>query len=117
MNPYETQQQSKIQKYIEETSSREPEIMKELEYTNKHVEKAFMTSAVIGTQLIRMLLKMNRSKRCLEVGTFTGYNVLNCALTIPEDGEIIALDINEDYVKHGYPFFEKAGVKDKSKSK
>ena len=116
MNPYLEQEKCKVQKYVEETSSREPEILKELrEYTMKNVPKGLMTSDVTGTQLIRMLLKMNKSKKCLEVGTFTGYNVLNCALTIPEDGEIIALDINEDFVKHGYPFFEKAKVREKIK--
>lgn len=118
MNPYLEMKEDKIKKYVEETTSREPEILKELrEYTNKNVQYSLMTSDITATQLIRMLLKMNKSKRCIEVGTYTGYNVLNCAITIPEDGEIIALDINEDYVKHGYPFFEKAGVRNKIKVK
>eukprot|EP00111_Clytia_hemisphaerica_P023059 TCONS_00067839-protein len=107
-----------VEKYVAETSQREPEILKELrEYTMKNVERSVMISDITACQLIRILLKMSRCKKCLEVGTFTGYNALNCAITIPDDGEVIALDINEDYVKHGYPFFEKAGVRDKIKIK
>lgn len=118
MNPYIERKEDKVQKYAEETSSREPAILKELrEYTEKNVQNSLMTSDITATQLVRMLLKMNKSKRCIEVGTYTGYNALNCAITIPEDGEVIALDINEDYVKHGYPFFEKAGVRNKIKVK
>lgn len=100
--------------YVQENSLRESSILKELrEYTLDHVQFSIMLSEPIAAQLFQMLLKMLGAKKCLEVGTYTGYNALNCALTIPQDGVVYALDINEEFVRHGYPFFEKAGVKDK----
>jgi len=103
-----------LDKYVEEVASKEPAILQELRaYTVKNVPYAIMVSDAMSTQMITLLLKMINAKKCLEVGAFTGYNALSCAITIPEDGKVYALDINEDYVKHGYPFFEKAGVRDK----
>ncbi|XP_066921404.1 uncharacterized protein [Clytia hemisphaerica] len=100
--------------YVEENSLREPAVLKELrEYTFKNVPMAKMVSDPCQIQFFRLLLNMLDAKKCIEVGTYTGYNVLSTALTIPSDGVIYALDVNEDYVKEGYPFFEKAGVKDK----
>eukprot|EP00111_Clytia_hemisphaerica_P004387 TCONS_00012553-protein len=101
-------------KYVKENSLREPAVLKELrEHTIKNVEDYDMVSDPCQIQFFRLLLNMLDAKKCIEVGTYTGYNVLSTALTIPSDGVIYALDINEDYVKEGYPFFEKAGVKDK----
>lgn len=100
--------------YVTENSLREPDVLKELrEYTVQNVPRSVMLSDVLPTQLLRMLLKLTKAKKCLEVGTYTGYNALNCALTIPKDGKVYALDLNEDFVKHGYPFFDKANVRDK----
>jgi len=100
--------------YVSENSLREPAILKELrEFTKANVPRALMLSDPVECQFFRMLLNMLNAKKCIEIGTFTGYNALSCALTIPFDGVVYALDINEDYVKHGYEFFEKANVKDK----
>ena len=100
--------------YIQEHSLREPSVLKELrEHTKANVPLAIMLTDPCESQFFRLLLNMLDAKKCMEVGTYTGYNALSCALTIPSDGIVYALDINESYVKEGYPFFEKAGVKDK----
>ena len=104
--------------YVAQNSLRVHPILTELrEHTEKNVKGSVMLSDQVQGQLFCMLLKLLNAKKCIEVGTYTGYNALNCALTIPKDGVIYALDNNEEFVKHGYPFFEKAGVKDKIKVK
>ncbi|KFP56092.1 Catechol O-methyltransferase domain-containing protein 1 [Cathartes aura] len=47
------------------------------------------------------------------LGVFTGYNTLNMALVLPDNGRVIACDINEDYVKIGKPLWKEAGVEHK----
>ncbi|KAL1106609.1 hypothetical protein V6Z11_D04G216900 [Gossypium hirsutum] len=32
------------------------------------------------------------TKKTLEIGVFTGYSLLTTALTLPEDGKVIAID-------------------------
>lgn len=101
-------------KYVSDNSLREPSILKELrEHTVANVSRSMMLTDPVECQLLRVILNMLDAKRCIEVGTYTGYNALSCALTIPADGVVYALDVSEAYVKEGYPFFEKANVKDK----
>ena len=107
---------SKEDEYIIENSLRENELLKELhQYTLKNVEWAGMISDAVQIQHFQMILKLINAKKCVEVGTFTGYNVLSTAMTIPEDGIIYALDVSEEYVNHGKPYFERANVSHKVK--
>ncbi len=43
---------------------------------------------------LRLLVRMTRAKRVLEIGMFTGYSGLCMAEGLPEDGELITCDIN-----------------------
>ncbi|KAK0131857.1 Catechol O-methyltransferase domain-containing protein 1 [Merluccius polli] len=44
---------------------------------------------------------------------YTGYNALNMALSIPENGTVVACEIENDYVEIARPFFKEAGVESK----
>lgn len=48
-----------------------------------------------------------------EVGVFKGYTTLAMALTIPEDGHIIALDVPYHFSTLPETYWTKAGVRDK----
>jgi O-methyltransferase len=47
----------------------------------------------------------------VEVGTFTGYTALTIALALPSDGQLIACDISDQYIRQD--LWKKAGVQDK----
>ncbi|OEL20811.1 Tricin synthase 1, partial [Dichanthelium oligosanthes] len=101
-----------LYKYVLDTSvlPHEPECMRELRLvTDKH-EWGFMQSSPDEAQLLRMLIKLTGARNTLEVGVFTGYSLLATALALPEDGKVIAIDVDRDYYEIGRPFIEKAGV-------
>jgi len=64
-------------------------------------------------QLMAMLVKLMGAKRCLEIGTYTGYSALAVALALPKDGSIVCCDVSEEWTAVGKPFWKKAGVEKK----
>ena len=62
---------------------------------------------------MRMLVQLMGAKRCLEVGTFTGYSALAVALGLPEDGVLICCDVSEEWTSVGRPHWAAAGVADR----
>uniref|UniRef100_A0A0E0DXM0 tricin synthase n=1 Tax=Oryza meridionalis TaxID=40149 RepID=A0A0E0DXM0_9ORYZ len=101
-----------LYQYILETSvyPREHECMKELrEVTANHPWNLMTTSADEG-QFLNLLLKLIGAKKTMEIGVYTGYSLLATALAIPDDGTILAMDINRENYELGLPSIEKAGV-------
>jgi caffeoyl-CoA O-methyltransferase len=45
-------------------------------------------------QFLKMLVRILRARRVLEIGMFTGYSTLMMAEGLPEDGELITCDVN-----------------------
>ena len=65
-----------------------------------------MLSAPDQCEFMEMLMKMTNAKRGVEVGVFTGYSALCMALGLPEDGQLIASDVSEEFVNIGRPFWQ-----------
>jgi O-methyltransferase len=61
-------------------------------------------------QFMAMLLRLSGARRCLEVGTFTGYSAAVCALALPDDGRLTALDVSEEWTAMARRYWQKAGV-------
>jgi caffeoyl-CoA O-methyltransferase len=53
------------------------------------------------------------ARRCIEVGTFTGYSSLAIALALPPDGSIIACDVNPETTAIARRFWKEAGIEKK----
>ncbi|KAL3679500.1 hypothetical protein R1sor_022456 [Riccia sorocarpa] len=102
----------RLMEYILNTSvyPREHEQLKELrEETAKHPWNLMLSPADEG-RFLQVLLKLMNAKNTMEIGVYTGYSLLATALAIPDDGKIIAMDINRDCLNVGWPSIEKAGV-------
>lgn len=54
-----------------------------------------MLSGHIEGQLLKMLVGISKSKRVLEIGMFTGYSALAIAEALPDDGYLIACEVDE----------------------
>jgi caffeoyl-CoA O-methyltransferase len=59
------------------------------------------------------LVELTEARRCLEVGTFTGYSALAVALALPPDGRVVTCDIDEETTAVARRYWAEAGVADK----
>lgn len=61
-------------------------------------------------ELMALLIRLMGAKRCIEVGTFTGYSALVVAEALPADGRLIACDVNADTTAVARRYWHEAGV-------
>ncbi|MCL7039587.1 hypothetical protein MKW94_024445 [Papaver nudicaule] len=95
-------QSKELYQYILKTSvyPNEAEVLKELREITATDEGPLMS----------MLLKLVNAKKTIEIGVYTGYSLLVTALSLPEDGKIVAIDTDRETFELGLPLFKKAGV-------
>jgi predicted O-methyltransferase YrrM len=99
-----------LYKYILQVTLREHEAGQQLrEETAKHPMSRMQIAPDQG-QFMALLVKLLNARRALEVGVFTGYSALVVALALPEDGKLVACDVNRDWTDIGKRYWEKAGV-------
>lgn len=102
-----------LHQYLLDVSLREPDVMRRLrDETAQHPESDMQIAPEQG-QFMQILVRMLQARKTLEVGTFTGYSALAVALALPDDGQLVACDVSEDYTRIGRPYWEEAGVEHK----
>ena len=69
--------------------------------------------SILQANFIQFLIKANKYKSCLEVGTFTGYSSLSMALSLPKNGKVYAIDKDIKTNKIALNFFKEAKVNNK----
>ncbi|HEV7477796.1 MAG TPA: class I SAM-dependent methyltransferase, partial [Burkholderiales bacterium] len=103
----------KVARYIAEHAVREAPVLRELRKATQKVSYSGMQIGADQGNLMALLVKLMGAKRCLEIGTYTGYSALAVALALPKDGTIVCCDISEEWTSVGKPFWKKAGVEDR----
>ncbi|MGH8373544.1 MAG: class I SAM-dependent methyltransferase [Gammaproteobacteria bacterium] len=107
------QMTDKLYDYLLKVSLREPAILKRLrDETAKHPRHGMQISPEQG-QFMQLLVRLSGTKRCIEVGVFTGYSSLAVALALPDEGRIIACDVSEEYTAIARRYWQEAGVEKK----
>jgi predicted O-methyltransferase YrrM len=101
-----------VYKYVL-SQTREPAVLAELRAATAKVPHNVMQIGADQGQLMAMLVRLIGARRCLEVGTYTGYSALAVALALPADGKLITCDVSAEWTAVGVPFWRKAGVADR----
>lgn len=83
--------------YLLQTGLREHPALAALRAETASNRMAKMQIAPEQGQLIGFLAQLAGVRRHIEIGVFTGYSTLNMALHMPDDGEIIACDMSEEF--------------------
>ena len=99
----------KIQNYIKDLSKKLHPVQSEIiSYNESLGDIKRMQVAISQCYFLELITKISKSKKVLEIGTFTGLSTLSIALGLPEDGRIIALDKNSETNIKAKEFFKKA---------
>ena len=86
-----------------------PELARLRAETAKLAEHNMQISPEQG-QFLALLVRLMGARRCIEVGTFTGYSALAVALALPAEGRLIALDVSETWTAVARRHWAAAGV-------
>jgi len=99
----------KIDKYTEEHSQKEPEILQQLnKETWQKVLNPRMLSGAYQGRLLSMISKLVQPYNILEIGTYTGYSALCLAEGIQKKGTLITIDKNEELESFAKKYFGKS---------
>ena len=98
-----------LYEYLLSVSLRESQVLKNLRVATAALSGANMQIAPEQGQFMALLIKIIAASRLIEIGTYTGYSTLVCALAL-SDGKIIAIDSDSASTSIAQDFWQQAKV-------
>jgi caffeoyl-CoA O-methyltransferase len=99
--------------YVVEVGTREPDVLARLRAETATLPERNMQIAPEQGAFLAMLVELTGARRCIEVGTFTGYSSLTVARALPDDGTLVCCDVSEEWTALASRYWAEAGVEQK----
>ena len=96
--------------YMMAVSLRETDVMRRLREETYQLSSRDLASAPEQSQFLAFLMKLLGAKRAIEVGIYTGYTTLAMAYALPDDGTLLACDVNEEWTGLARRYWAEAGM-------
>jgi len=103
----------KILEYVKKAGVRETPVQRELRRVTQKLPNAQMQIGPEQAAFMQILVRAMGARRCIEVGTFTGYSALAVALALPPEGRIVCCDVSEEWTSIARRYWKKARVEKK----
>ena len=98
-----------LERYIHEHTEPEEQLLQELDReTHRRMVAPRMLSGHLQGKLLKMLTRMMRPKRILEIGTFTGYSALSFAAALEEDAYIDTIEVDDELQSLAQSYFDRS---------
>ncbi|MDX2464796.1 MAG: class I SAM-dependent methyltransferase [Porticoccus sp.] len=102
-----------LHQYLLDVSLREPDILTALREETASLPSANMQISPEQGQFMALLVQLMGAKNAIEVGVYTGYSALAVAMALPDNGQIIACDISDEYTSVARRYWMQAGISEK----
>ena len=99
----------RIENYVA-AHTRESEAAQRLRAETAKLPQAGMQIGADQAAFLALLVRSTGAKRCIEIGTFTGYSALAIAAALPSDGRLVCCDISEEWAAIARRHWSSAGV-------
>jgi predicted O-methyltransferase YrrM len=99
--------------YLVRVGVREPEVLRRLRERTAELPEHGMQIAPEQGAFMALLVSAIGARRCLEVGTFTGYSSTAVALALPADGQLVCCDVSREWTDIAREAWAQAGVADR----
>lgn len=99
-----------IHDYVLQVGVREAPILARLREETAALPEHGMQIAPEQGAFMALLVQLIGARRCIELGTFTGYSSLAVALALPLDGTIVCCDVSDEWTSIARRYWEEAGV-------
>ena len=104
---------AKLAAYVAATGTRETAVQRRLRAATKKIPMGGMQIGPDQAALMQLLVRALGAKRCLEIGTFTGYSALAVALALPPGGRLVCCDVSEEWTAIARKYWRLAAVSKK----
>jgi predicted O-methyltransferase YrrM len=102
-----------LYEYIVRLGTRETAVQRALRAATRRIPMGGMQIGADQAALMQFLVRAIGARRCLEVGTFTGYSALAVALALPPDGKVVCCDHSVAWTSMARRYWKKAKVEKK----
>ena len=96
--------------YVRRVGTREPEVLARLREETAALPQHRMQVAPEQGAFLALLVELVGARRCIEIGTFTGYSSTAMALALPTDGKLVCCDVSEEWTSIARRYWEEAGI-------
>ena len=101
---------AKLRDYVVARGARETRVQRALRAATLKVPRSGMQIGPDQAALMQLLVRLTGARRCLEIGTYTGYSALAVALALPPGGRLVCCDISEEWTAIARRFWARASV-------
>ncbi len=104
---------AKLIEYVVAMGVRETAVQRRLRAVTRRIPHGGMQIGPEQAALMQLLVRAIGARRCIEIGTFTGYSALAVALALPPGGRIVCCDVSDEWTSIARKFWALASVSGK----
>lgn len=104
---------AQLHQYLLSTGLRETDLQRRLRTETAEIPNQNMQISPEQGQFMALLIELLGARRCLEIGTFTGYSALCVAAALPPGGTLVCCDISREWTDIARRYWQAAGLADR----